>query len=345
MAKNEIGLNGIEFIEFSSPKPENLRILFREFGFTHTMSHKEKKQELYQQGQINIIINCEAGSFSESFYQKHGPCLSSMGWKLHNPEKAHMIAVERGAKASTKGDYSLGQQAMPSIQGIGDSLIYFVQDAETNLYEKMGFVPLQNVNKIESKGFYEIDHLTNNVFQGTMEKWSNFYKKVFEFEEVRYFDIRGAQTGLVSYALKSPCGKFCIPINEGTEEKSQINEYLREYDGPGVQHIAFANKDIVSSLEALQSTNIETLDIDEEYYQEVFDRVPNVSEDHKKLEKLNILVDGDDQGYLLQIFTKNIIGPIFIEIIQRKNHFAFGEGNFGALFRSIEKDQKRRGVL
>ena len=178
-----------------------------------------------------------------------------------------------------------------------------------------------------------------------MADWTTFYKEIFGFEEVRYFDIRGAKTGLTSYALRSPCGKFCIPINEGTEYDSQINEYLREYKGPGVQHLAFTTEDIITSVSSLEESSIETLDIDNEYYEEVFDRVPNVTEDHKRLQDLDILVDGDDEGYLLQIFTKNIIGPIFIEIIQRKNHQSFGEGNFGALFRSIERDQEQRGVL
>lgn len=209
----------------------------------------------------------------------------------------------------------------------------------------MGFVPLKDPDLVPSKGFQVIDHLTNNVYKGTMERWSNFYKDIFGFIEVRYFDIRGAKTGLLSYALRSPCGKFCIPINEGTEAKSQINEYLDEYKGPGVQHIAFLTSDIIKSLESLKGTGIETLDMDNEYYEEAFKRVPQVTEDRSKLQDLQILVDGDEEGYLLQIFTKNIIGPIFFEIIQRKNHLAFGEGNFGALFRSIERDQQKRGYL
>ena len=178
-----------------------------------------------------------------------------------------------------------------------------------------------------------------------MKDWAAFYKDIFGFTEIRYFDIRGAKTGLQSYALRSPCGKFCIPINEADERESQINEYLREYNGPGVQHIAFATDDIVKSVEAMSGTSVKMLDMDNDYYESVFDRVPNVVEDHARLQKNNILVDGDADGYLLQIFTKNIIGPIFIEIIQRHNNLTFGEGNFGALFRSIERDQIRRGVI
>jgi 4-hydroxyphenylpyruvate dioxygenase len=190
-----------------------------------------------------------------------------------------------------------------------------------------------------------VDHLTNNVENGTMKATIDFYERVFGFTQVRYFDIRGAKTGLTSFAMRSPCGTFCIPINEAKEEKSQINEYLREHRGPGVQHLAFLCDDILGSLRAMEGTPIDFLDIDDDYYREVFGRVPNVREDHADIQRRQVLVDGDDAGYLLQIFTKNLIGPIFIELIQRENHHSFGEGNFGALFRSIERDQAKRGVF
>jgi 4-hydroxyphenylpyruvate dioxygenase len=208
----------------------------------------------------------------------------------------------------------------------------------------MGFVPHTSPDHRPAKGFLAIDHLTNNVPKGTMGAWVEFYKQVFGFTEVRYFDIRGVKTGLTSFALRSPCGSFCIPINEGTESKSQINEYLEEYRGPGIQHLAFTTSDIIATLESMGDA-VATLDIDDAYYEEVFQRVPNVTENKAKLREHHVLVDGDADGYLLQIFTKNVVGPIFIEIIQRKNHHAFGEGNFGALFRSIERDQERRGYL
>jgi len=178
-----------------------------------------------------------------------------------------------------------------------------------------------------------------------MEQWADFYKSVFGFFEVRYFDIKGMKTGLTSYALRSPDGSFCIPINQPKSDQDQIAEYLREYDGPGVQHLAFSTRDILASLDAMQGTPIDTLDIDPDYYAEVFQRVPCVREDPKRIEAHKVLVDGNENGYLLQIFTKNIIGPIFIEIIQRENDLGFGEGNFTALFRSIERDQQRRGVI
>ena len=230
--------------------------------------------------------------------------------------------------------------------GIGDSIIYFIEEnAAKDAYKNLGFTKHPEPEMVKSKGFLLIDHLTNNVESGKMEFWADFYKNIFGFTEVRYFDIKGAKTGLISYALQSPDKSFCIPINEGTDKKSQINEYLEEYKGAGVQHIAFLTENILDSLDSLTDSPIDTLDIDDDYYDEVYDRVPNVTEDKKRIRAHNVLVDGDDEGYLLQIFTKNIIGPIFIELIQRKNHYSFGEGNFGALFRAIERDQEARGVL
>lgn len=346
MSLNPVGLDGIDFIEFSSAEPQKLHKLFTAFGFSRLMRHQVKNIDYYRQGDIHIFLNTEPKSFAESFQKAHGPCVSAMGWRAKDAEKAFEVSVSRGAKAAQVGDYASQSKDIPAIYGIGDSLIYFIDDyKDPARFEKMGFVNLEKPDVVKSKGFLCIDHLTNNVPKGTMEGWSNFYKNVFGFTEIRYFDIKGAKTGLISYALKSPCGHFCIPINEGTEAKSQINEYLEEYKGPGVQHIAFATEDIITTLESLQGTGIETLDMDDEYYEDAFRRLPQVTEDRKKLRNLQILVDGDEEGYLLQIFTKNVVGPIFIEIIQRKNHFAFGEGNFGALFRSIERDQQKRGYL
>ena len=339
--KNEIGLDGIEFVEFASPQPDALHKLFSNFGFSKLATHSAKKVDYYNQNDIHFLLNREPNSFAESFHKTHGPSICSMGWRVKNASEALKLAVSRGAKIATKVDYPL-----PAIFGIGESLIYFVEDYQnSSRYEKIGFKKLEKPNLVTEKRFLAIDHLTNNVPQGTMEKWAQFYKGIFGFTEVRYFDIKGAKTGLQSYALRSPCGKFCIPINEGTEKKSQINEYLDDYKGPGIQHLAFLTDDILSSLKRLEGTGIETLDIDDEYYESVFDRVPNVTEDKKVIQKYKVLVDGDAEGYLLQIFTKNIVGPIFIEIIQRKNHYSFGEGNFGALFRSIERDQQKRGYI
>ena len=343
--QNYLGLRGIEFVEFASPDPDSLHKLFMEFGFSRVAKHKDKDIHYYKQNDIHFLLNRETGSFGDRFQKSHGPSICSMGWRMDKGAVALEEATKRGAKAG-EGDYQYEGKEIPSIFGIGDSLIYFMdQFNDEKRYEKMGFVPLENPDMAENKGFIAIDHLTNNVYKGEMDKWCKFYKEIFGFSEVRYFDIRGVKTGLTSFALQSPDRSFCIPINEGSEAKSQINEYLEEYKGPGVQHLAFITHDICSSLGKLNGTTIETLDIDDEYYGEVFDRVPNVTENHKELQEKQILVDGDERGYLLQIFTKNIIGPIFVEIIQRKNHFAFGEGNFGALFRSIERDQQKRGYL
>ena len=221
------------------------------------------------------------------------------------------------------------------------------------LLVKLDFIVLKKVKVVAQtdivfkKGFKAVDHLTNNVYQGTMEHWANFYKDVFGFTEVRYFDIKGEKTALVSYALQSPCGKFSIPINEGKgTNNNQIDEYLDEYNGPGVQHLAFITDDLVGSLDQLDKDIIDTLDIVPEYYDDVFKRIPWVKEDHKRIQDHQILVDSQNENsYLLQIFTKNIFGPIFIEMIQRVDDKGFGEGNFTALFKSIELNQMERGVL
>ncbi len=225
-------------------------------------------------------------------------------------------------------------------------MIYFIENGKEGAspYEAE-FLPAESPELVEDKGFLSIDHLTNNVYKGTMETWANFYKDIFGFTEVRTFDIKGRKTGLQSYALQSPCKTFCIPINEGTEERSQIEEYLRDYRGPGIQHLAFLTHDLLTTLDKLEGSGIETLDIHPDYYEEAFQRVPQVTEDKDHIRRHQVLIDGDKDGYLLQIFTKNLFGPIFIEFIQRKNHNSFGEGNFQALFESIERDQERRGVL
>jgi len=344
MSQNPAGLKGIEFVEFTSPNPNQLHNIFTSFGFSKLMTTKNNDVDFYKQNDIHFLNNLKTSGHGDQFKKTHGPSICSMAFRVANADEAMEVVLKNGAKKAA-GEYLYGGREIPAIYGIGDSLIYFVDSyLQNDFYKKLGFQEIANPDIRPSLGFLSIDHLTNNVEKGTMETWANFYKKIFGFTEVRYFDIKGAKTGLVSYALKSPCGTFCIPINEGTEKKSQINEYLEEYKGPGIQHLAFLTNDIVTSLKGLDG-KIQTLDIDDEYYQTVFDRVPNVTENKEELKKYNILIDGDKEGYLLQIFTKNIVGPIFIEIIQRKNHHSFGEGNFGALFRSIEKDQEKRGYL
>ena len=306
----------------------------------HKGERRERELPTGDKNDIHFLLG-KGVNHGKDFARLHGPSICSMGWRMKDASTAQKKALERGAKKA-EGDYP-----WPAIYGIGDSLIYFIDDwHDPERYQKVGFSPFNSANVVQNnKGFITIDHLTNNVPKGEMEPWVDFYKRIFAFREIRYFDIRGIKTGLTSFALQAPDRTFAIPINEGTEAKSQINEFLEEYKGPGVQHLAFLTHDICSSVDSIQNTSIETLDIEKEYYQEVFERVPGVTEDHQALEERQILVDGDERGYILQIFTRNIIGPIFVEIIQRKNHFGFGEGNFSALFRSIERDQQRRGYL
>ncbi len=343
---NPCGLRGIEYVEFASPEPAWLDQLFLAFGFSRVRRHPEQAVELYVQNDIRFLVSRQAGSYAADFARQHGASIPSMGWRVDDAEAAFAAAVARGARPFEPTADRRATVDAPAIHGIGGSLITFLgpEDSHGQLFDRQ-LVPHEAPVLTPGHGFLRLDHLTNNVVKGTMEQWATFYKEVFGFTEVRYFDIRGAKTGLTSYALRSPDGSFCIPINEGSEEKSQIEEYLREYNGPGIQHLAFLTDDLLGSLDSMDEGVIETLDIDDAYYAEVFERVPGVTESPERIRAHQVLVDGDDEGYLLQIFTKNLIGPIFIEMIQRKNHLAFGEGNFGALFRSIERDQERRGTL
>ncbi|TNE51448.1 MAG: 4-hydroxyphenylpyruvate dioxygenase [Deltaproteobacteria bacterium] len=344
-SNNPIGLHGIEFVEYASPNPKHMEDVFVAFGFSRLMTREGKAIDLYRQNDIHFLLNQEAGTFGDNFQKEHGPSICAMGWRVEDANAALEEAVRRGARPF-EGDASTKSVDLPAIYGIGDSLIYFTDHSYQgkSLYDEQ-FVVHAEMKEVPAKGFLSIDHLTNNVYKGTMETWSNFYKDVFGFTEVRTFDIKGKKTGLQSYALQSPCKNFCIPINEGNEDKSQIEEYLRDYHGPGIQHLAFLTHDLIASLDQLEGSGIDTLDIHEDYYVEAFQRVPQVTEDRNRIRHHQILVDGDEDGYLLQIFTQNLFGPIFIELIQRKNHNSFGEGNFQALFESIERDQERRGVL
>jgi 4-hydroxyphenylpyruvate dioxygenase len=343
---NPLGLLGIEFTEFASPDGDYMDKVFTDFGFSKLKKAKNKDIIYYNQNDIHFFINHEKEGFSAAFAKSHGPAISSMGWRVENAQAAFDEAVRRGARPandSTGNDFNY-----PAIYGIGDSLIYFIEvfGDKGSIYAN-DFEDLIEPNIVTEKGFLRIDHLTNNVYKGTMAFWADFYKRIFGFTEVRYFDIKGQKTALISYALKSPCDTFCIPINEGKgDNHNQIDEYLGKYNGPGVQHIAFLSRDLVASLDSLDQSTIATLDIIPSYYEEIFDRVPWVKEDREKIKQHQILVDSQAENtYLLQIFTKNLFGPIFIEMIQRENDAGFGEGNFKALFESIELDQMKRGVL
>lgn len=342
---NPIGLNGADFIEFSGDQ-EKMETTFKRMAFKEVSSVPGKKIKLFRQGRVNFILNNEPGTFAVEFAKAHGPCASATGFKVHDAQKAFTTAVERGAKPYTGSDAQKGACPFPAVYGIGDSLIYFMDDKNLmKLYTEVFKIAPQDIAP-EGVGLLEIDHFTNNVPKGEMDKWCDFYTKIFGFRETRYFDIRGKKTGLLSKVMRSPCGKFSVPINEPAENKSQIQEYLDEYKGSGIQHIAMTTTDIVKTLESMKTSQVEFLTPPPHtYYEMLNDRVPGVTEDIARLEKNAILVDGDEEGYLLQIFTKNMIGPIFYELIQRKNHSGFGDGNFQALFDAMERDQQERGVL
>jgi 4-hydroxyphenylpyruvate dioxygenase len=276
--------------------------IFAALGFSRTKRHKRAAVEMWTQGECRFLVNREPDTFSSKFAQLHGPSIPSMGWWVDDARKAVTEAVARGGKRWEGASILPGT---PAIEGIGGSLLYFVQKNARILEDR--FVPDRKPLLVKDRGFSQIDHLTNNVPKGTLGQWRTFYRDVLGFTDVRTFDIHGDKTGLVSYALRSPCGKFCIPINEGTESKSQIEEYLREYKGAGIQHLALLSSDLMGSLGGLREAGVETLDIDPAYYASVFDRVQGVVEDHGAIERAQILVDGDPEGYLLQIFTRNLI--------------------------------------
>lgn len=344
--QNPVGLNGVEFVEYCGPEAKFFESLFTRWGFQKVGSVPGKSISLYRQNDINFLINTESKTFAAEFAQRHGPSICSTGFRVHDATRAFEAAVARGGRPYRGADSEKGATPFPAIYGIGDSLIYFMdQKNAEQLYGNIFSVSSENKTP-KGVGFEVVDHFTNNVPVGEMQKWCDFYTKVFNFREARYFDIRGKQTGLISKVMRSPCGKFAVPINEPTDKKSQIQEYLDEYKGSGIQHLALLTPDILKTLQSLKSGNLEFLTPPPgTYYDMLRERLPQVTEDLKTLQSQAVLVDGDHDGYLLQIFSKNIIGPIFFEVIQRKGHEGFGEGNFQALFDAIERDQKERGYL
>lgn len=351
---NPMGTNGFEFVEYAAIDPKPLETLFTLLGFKQIAKHRSKNVYLWRQGDINFILNAEKDSQAEGFYNAHGPSANAMAFRV----KSVSTAIERAKKlgltiiASNVGPMELN---IPAIEGIGGSLLYLVeQNSPISIYE-VDFLPLEGVDQHpKGVGLINIDHLTHNVFRGNMDEWAGFYERVFNFREIRYFDIEGKLTGLKSKAMTSPCGKIRIPINESSDDKSQIEEYLREYKGEGIQHIALSTKDIYQTVEGLKKDGLTFMDPPPEtYYSNIDKRLSGHGEDVARLKKSGILIDGapeskegaKDGGILLQIFTATVIGPIFFEIIQRKGDEGFGEGNFKALFESIEEDQIKRGTL
>ena len=386
---NPLRTDGFEFIEYAAPDPAALGRLFEQMGFTAVAKHRSKDVRLYRQGGVNFIVNAEPASFAQSFARVHGPSICAIAFRVGDAAHAYRTCVANGAWGveAHPGPMEL---AIPAIKGIGDSLIYLVdrypRDGRGVSIYDIDFVPLPGVDPNPAgAGLTTIDHLTHNVHRGRMAEWANFYERLFNFREVRYFDIEGKLTGLKSKAMTSPCGKIRIPINESSDDKSQIQEYLVDYRGEGIQHVALATDDIFATVETLSGKGVAFQDTLDTYYEQLATRLPGHREDAARLRKNRILLDGRtaaqvremmseavggsprlsgvaspstdgapaapseggpaDDEMLLQIFTKNVIGPIFFEIIQRKGNQGFGEGNFRALFESIELDQIRRGVL
>jgi len=345
--ENPAGTDGFEFVEYTATDPELLRTLFERLGFPVTARHRSKNVTLHRQGDINFIINAEPDSFGQHFAREHGPSACAMAFRVKDAAAAYKRCIDLGAKPVETRVGPMELQ-IPAIEGIGGSLVYLVDRyGERTIYD-VDFVPVQHSGGASDAGLTYIDHLTHNVARGNMNKWAGFYEKLFNFREIRYFDIEGKKTGLFSRAMTSPCGKIRIPINESQDDKSQIEEYLQEYRGEGIQHIALGTADIVRTVDVLRGQGVQFQDTPDTYYEGVDARVRGHRENLEELRKRRILLDGNPEkgeGLLLQIFTQNVIGPIFFEIIQRKGNEGFGEGNFKALFESIELDQMRRGVL
>jgi 4-hydroxyphenylpyruvate dioxygenase len=348
-ASNPAGTDGFEFVEYTAPDTRELERLFIQMGFAPVARHRSKEVVLYRQGQINFIINHEPDSFAQAFAKVHGPSICAFAIRVKNAAECFERIVKLGAQPY-HGNIGPMELNIPAIRGIGSSLIYLVDRyGERHTIYDVDFNPLPDADlNPRGAGLTSIDHLTHNVYHGGMDKWADFYERLFNFREIRYFDIHGKATGLKSRAMTSPCGKIRIPINEPSDTKSQIQEYLDAYHGEGIQHIALATDDIYTAVEQLRANGIRFMDVPGTYYDAVDARVPGHQESLERLRSDGILIDGAPTrgaGLLLQIFTHTVIGPIFFEIIQRKGNVGFGEGNFQALFEAIERDQIERGVI
>ena len=352
-----MGTDGFEFIEYAAPDPAAMGALFLQMGFQAIAHHRHKAVTLYRQGGINFILNAEPDSFAQRFARLHGPSICAIALRVQDAKRAYERAISLGAWGYA-GIAGPGELNIPAIKGIGDSIIYFVDrwrgkgGAADGQIGNIGFfdvdfepLPGATLNP-QGHGLVHIDHLTHNVHKGRMDEWAEFYERLFNFREARYFDIEGQLSGVKSRAMVSPCGKIRIPINEeGNEAKGQIQEYLDRYRGEGIQHIALASADLYATVDAMRAAGMRLLGTPATYYELIDARIPGHGEDVPRLQAQQILVDGTPGNLLLQIFTENQLGPIFFEFIQRKGNDGFGEGNFKALFESIELDQMRRGVL
>ena len=357
---NPMGTDGFEFIEYAAPDPTAMGALFERMGFKPIAKHRHKNVTLYRQGGINFILNAEPDSFAQRFARQHGPSVCAIAFRVQDAKAAYQRAISLGAWGYAQ-QAGPGELNIPAIKGIGDSIIYFIDQwrgkngAQPGAIGNIGFYdvdfePLPGVAgdalNPTGHGLTYIDHLTHNVHRGRMDEWAGFYERLFNFREIRYFDIEGQLTGVKSKAMTSPCGKIRIPINEeGNEKAGQIQEYLERYQGEGIQHIALGSNDLLATVDALRASGVKLLDTIDTYYELIDKRIPGHGENVAELQQRKILLDGKKGALLLQIFSENQLGPIFFEFIQRKGDDGFGEGNFKALFESIELDQMRRGVL
>jgi 4-hydroxyphenylpyruvate dioxygenase len=348
--ENPLGTDGFEFVEFTSPDPRALSLVFEAMGFTAVARHRSKNVVRYKQGDIDFILNMDPRGQAADFRGAHGPSINAMAFRVHDAAHALQRALQRGAKqvTGTAGPMELN---IPAIEGIGGSVLYLVDRYGAHDIYDVDFVPILGALEQERRsscGLTYVDHLTHNVQRGNMAKWAEFYERIFNFREIRYFDIEGKVTGLVSKAMTSPDGKIRIPLNESQDDQSQIEEFLRDYHGEGIQHVALGTANIYRTVDLMRDRGVRFQDTPDIYYDGVEARVPAHDEDLEALRQRRILIDGaptQGQGLLLQIFTQNVVGPCFFEIIQRKGNEGFGEGNFKALFESLELDQARRGVL
>jgi len=346
--ENPIGLNGFEFVEFTHTDPGALAGLFTMLGFTHMSTHRSKNVRHYAQGDIHFILNMEPVGQVADFRQKHGASANAMAFRVGDAAHALNTAVARGAVA-VSGKVGPAELNIPAIEGIGGANLYLVDQRGAATIYDIDFEAIGGATAADnSVGLHTLDHLTHNLNRGRMDHWAGYYERIFNFREIRYFDIEGQSTGLFSKAMTAPDDKIKIPLNESQDAHSQIEEFLRDYGGEGIQHIALATDDIFETVDKLRARGVKFQDTTDTYFDLIDTRLPGHGHDVAEMRKRKILIDGAPEtggGVLLQIFTENMVGPIFFEIIQRKGNDGFGEGNFKALFESLELDQIRRGVI
>ena len=348
---NPLGTDGFEFVEYTAPDTAELGRLFEVMGFGRVARHRSKDVSLYRQGNINFVVNAEPNSLAQRFARAHGASACAMAFRVKDAAYALRSALAAGAR-EIKGTVGPMELNIPAIEGIGGSLIYLVDRyAEASIYD-IDFVKEPSMAMVPvGVGLEEIDHLTHNVSKGRMDYFTDFYHRIFNFREHQYFDITGEYTGLTSRALSAPCGKIRIPINEskyeeGTGQLDQIQEFIQQYRGEGIQHVALRTRNILATWDRLHANGLKFMTPPPDtYYEMLEERVPGHGQRVSELQSRGILLDGANGRFLLQIFTETLIGPIFFEIIERRGDDGFGQGNFRALFVSMERDQIRRGVL